>query len=139
MVRDAGKVPTEADVEVSEAIDFCRYYAEGLDRDGMNDGVEMTPLGTVCVMSPWNFPFAIPTGGVAAALMAGNTVVFKPSELAVYTAWQIVQAFWRAGVPKSVLQFVPMPRNEISQQIPDGSAPERHHHDGLLPHRENAA
>lgn len=117
MVRDAGKAPTEADVEVSEAIDFCRYYAEGLDRDGMNDGVEMTPLGTVCVMSPWNFPFAIPTGGVAAALMAGNTVVFKPSELAVYTAWQIVQAFWRAGVPKEVLQFVPMPRNEISHKF----------------------
>ena len=104
-------------MEVSEAIDFCRYYAEGLDRDGMNDGVEMTPLGTVCVMSPWNFPFAIPTGGVAAALMAGNTVVFKPSERAVYTAWQIVQAFWRAGVPKEVLQFVPMPRNEISHKF----------------------
>ncbi len=55
MVRDAGKAPTEADVEVSEAIDFCRYYAEGLDRDGMNDGVEMSPLGTICVMSP-EFP-----------------------------------------------------------------------------------
>lgn len=68
-------------------------------------------------MSPWNFPFAIPTGGVAAALMAGNAVVFKPSELAVYTAWQIVQAFWRAGVPKNVLQFVPMPRNEISRKF----------------------
>lgn len=117
MVRDAGKAPTEADVEVSEAIDFCRYYAEGLDRDGMNDGVEMTPLGTVCVMSPWNFPFAIPTGGIAAALMAGNTVVFKPSELAVYTAWQIAQAFWRAGVPRNVLQFMPMPRNEISHKF----------------------
>lgn len=117
MVRDAGKAPTEADVEVSEAIDFCRYYAEGLDRDGMNDGVDMAPLGTVCVMSPWNFPFAIPTGGVAAALMAGNTVIFKPSELAVYTAWQIAQAFWRAGVPKDVLQFVPMPRNEISHKF----------------------
>lgn len=117
MVRDAGKAPMEADVEVSEAIDFCRYYAEGLDRDGMNDGVDMAPLGTVCVMSPWNFPFAIPTGGVAAALMAGNTVIFKPSELAVYTAWQIAQAFWRAGVPKDVLQFVPMPRNEISHKF----------------------
>lgn len=49
--------------------------------------------------------------------MAGNAVVFKPSELAVYTAWQIVQAFWRAGVPKNVLQFVPMPRNEISRKF----------------------
>lgn len=117
MVRDVGKVPSEGDVEVSEAIDFCRYYAEGLDRDGMSDGVGMTPLGTICVMSPWNFPFAIPTGGVAAALMAGNAVVFKPSELAVYTAWKIVQAFWKAGVPKDVLQFVPMPRNEISNKF----------------------
>ncbi len=117
MVRDAGKAPSEADVEVSEAIDFCRYYAEGLERDGMNDGVEMMPMGVICVMSPWNFPFAIPTGGVAAALMAGNTVVFKPSELAVYTSWLIAQAFWKAGVPKEVLQFAPIPRNEISRKF----------------------
>lgn len=117
MVRDAGKAPAEADVEVSEAIDFCRYYADGLDREGMNDGVEMAPLGTVCVMSPWNFPFAIPTGGVAAALMAGNAVVFKPSELSVHTALLIARAFWRAGVPRDVLQFAPMPRNEISHKF----------------------
>lgn len=71
--------------------------------------------------------------------MAGNTVVFKPSELAVYTAWQIVQAFWRAGVPKSVLQFVPMPRNEISHKFLMDPRLNGHHHDGFLPHRENAA
>lgn len=117
MVRDVGKSVEEADEEVSKAIDLCRYYAEGLEREGMNDGVELVPLGSVCVMSPWNFPFAIPTGGLAAALMSGNTVVFKPSELAVYTAWLIVQAFWRAGVPKNVLQFVPIPRNEIARKF----------------------
>ncbi len=117
MVRDTAKSPMEADVEVSEAIDYCRYYAEGLERDGMNDGVAMKPMGAVCVMSPWNFPFSIPTGSVAAALMAGNSVVFKPSELAVYCAWLIVNAFWRAGVPKEVLQFVPIPRNEIARKF----------------------
>lgn len=117
MVRDGGKAPVEADVEVSEAIDFCRYYAEGLERDGMNDGVVMKPHGIICVMSPWNFPFAIPTGGIAAALMTGNVVIFKPSELAVYTAHIIAEAFWNAGVPQEVLQFVPMPRNEISEKF----------------------
>ena len=117
MVRDAGKVPSEGDVEISEGIDFCRYYAEGLDRAGMKDGVSVSPLGTICVAPPWNFPFAIPVGGIAAALMTGNTVIFKPAAPTVYTAYLIAQAFWKAGVPKEVLQFVPAPPNQIGQKL----------------------
>jgi RHH-type proline utilization regulon transcriptional repressor/proline dehydrogenase/delta 1-pyrroline-5-carboxylate dehydrogenase len=117
MTRDAGKAPFEGDVEVSEAIDFCRYYAEGLTQPGMTDGLTQKPLGTVCITAPWNFPFAIPTGSVAAALMAGNTVIFKPAPQSVYTAFLIAQAFWKAGVPKNVLQFVPAPPNEIGQKL----------------------
>ncbi len=117
MVRDAGKVPFEGDVEVSEAIDFCHYYADGLDRDGMKDGISAKPMGTICVAPPWNFPCAIPCGGVAAALMAGNTVIFKPAPQAVYTAWVLVQAFWNAGISRKVLQFVPTPENEIGRKL----------------------
>ncbi len=117
MARDAGKAPFEGDVEVSEAIDFCRYYSEGLSHPGMTDGVEQAPLGVVCIAAPWNFPFAIPTGSIAAALMAGNTVIFKPAPQSVYTATLIARAFWDAGVPKDVLQFVPAPPNEIGKKL----------------------
>lgn len=117
MVRDAGKAPFEGDVEVSEAIDFCRYYAEGLTRPGFDDGIKLTPLGVLCVMPPWNFPCAIPVGGLAAALMAGNTVIFKPSPQAVYTAWLLAGVFWKAGVPRDVLQFVPLPENQIGKKL----------------------
>lgn len=117
MVRDAGKAPTEGDVEVSEAIDFCRYYADGMDRPGMRDGASQKPIGTICVAPPWNFPCAIPCGSVAAALMSGNTVIFKPAPQTVYTAWVLVQAFWKAGISRKVLQFVPAPENEIGQKL----------------------
>ncbi len=59
------------------------------------------------VISPWNFPIAIPCGGIAAALAAGNTVIFKPSSDAVLVAWEVCRCFWRAGVPQTVLQFLP--------------------------------
>lgn len=117
MMRDAGKAPFEGDVEVSEAIDFCRYYAEGLTQPGMTDGLKQQPLGTVCITAPWNFPFAIPTGSVAAALMAGNTVIFKPAPQSVYTSTLIAKAFWDAGVPRNALQFLPTPPNEIGQKL----------------------
>ena len=63
--------------------------------------------GVVVVVSPWNFPLAIPCGGVAAALAAGNTVILKPASDTVLIAYQLCQCFWRAGVPKTALQFAP--------------------------------
>ncbi len=79
MVLDAGKAAYEGDVEVTEAIDFANYYADSLRAPGFDDGSAFTPFGTVVVTPPWNFPFAIPCGGVLAALAAGNTVILKPA------------------------------------------------------------
>jgi RHH-type proline utilization regulon transcriptional repressor/proline dehydrogenase/delta 1-pyrroline-5-carboxylate dehydrogenase len=102
MARDAGKTEAEADPEVSEGIDFARFYATSA-----SDFAESSPLGTVVVVPPWNFPYAIPAGGVCAALAAGNAVILKPAPEAVATAWQLVQQLWAGGVPRDVLQFVP--------------------------------
>ena len=120
MMLNTGKTVSESDPEVSEAIDFARYYARALDADTlgteMSDG-RMTPLGVVVVTPPWNFPLAIPAGGVLASLMAGNAVILKPAQEAVLVAWHLAQAFWAAGVPQDVLQFVPAPDNEVGQAL----------------------
>jgi RHH-type proline utilization regulon transcriptional repressor/proline dehydrogenase/delta 1-pyrroline-5-carboxylate dehydrogenase len=117
MMLDTGKSPAEADPEVSEGIDFARYYAHALDLGDAVTHFHMQPLGVVVVTPPWNFPFAIPAGGVLAALMAGNAVILKPAPEAVLVGWQIVQGLWAAGVPREVLQFVPAPDNEIGRQL----------------------
>ena len=107
MMLDAGKAVMEADVEVSEAIDFANYYSRSLQEEGWFDGTSAKAAGVVVVTPPWNFPFAIPAGGVLAALMAGNSVILKPARESVLTAWTLVEQLWAAGVPKKVLQFVP--------------------------------
>jgi RHH-type proline utilization regulon transcriptional repressor/proline dehydrogenase/delta 1-pyrroline-5-carboxylate dehydrogenase len=107
MLLDAGKNVVQADVEVSEAIDFANYYAESLEQTGFFDGTTQHPIGVVVVTPPWNFPYAIPAGGVLAALAAGNAVILKPARETVLVAWQLVQQLWEAGVPREVLQFVP--------------------------------
>ena len=117
MVLDAGKAVTEGDVEVSEAIDFANYYARSLLDGGWWDGSGFEPLGTVVVTPPWNFPFAIPCGSVLAPLAAGNTVILKPAPETVLTAWVMVRALWRAGVPRDVLQFVPCPDDEVGRAL----------------------
>ena len=108
MMLDAGKAVIEADVEISEAIDFANYYAKSLDTDGWLDGTSCCPMGVVAVTPPWNFPYAIPAGGVIAALMAGNSVILKPARESVLTAWQLASQLWKAGVPKDALQFLPL-------------------------------
>ena len=113
MVMDAGKAILEGDVEVSEAIDFANYYAQRPEADG----AELEPFGTVLVTPPWNFPFAIPCGSVLAALIAGNTVILKPAPETVLTAWVMVQALWRAGIPRDVLQFVPAPDDDLGKSM----------------------
>jgi len=117
MVRDAGKSVMEGDVEVSEAIDFANYYARSLRDAGWFDGSTMDPVGTVVVTPPWNFPFAIPCGSVLAPLAAGCPVILKPAPETVLSAWVMVNALWKAGVPREVLQFVPCPDNEIGRAL----------------------
>lgn len=102
-----GKVFTEADPEISEAIDFIEYYPHSVRSFEKLDGLRLQGKGVGLVISPWNFPIAIPTGGVAAALAAGNTVIFKPASDAVLTAYRLCQTFWQAGVSRNTLQFVP--------------------------------
>ncbi len=117
MLRDAGKAPIEADVEVSEAIDFANYYARAFELLDAGETVRARPLGTVLVTPPWNFPLAIPCGGVLAALMAGNTVILKPAPEVVLTAWLLCNALWDAGIPRSVLQFVPTTDDAVGQAL----------------------
>ncbi len=103
LLRDEGKkAVAEADTEISEAIDFARYYAS---TSAMVPGTRSQALGTVVVAPPWNFPFAIPCGGVFAALMAGNAVILKPAPESVRIAWFLVRQLWQAGVPEDVLHF----------------------------------
>ena len=94
MARDAGKTVAEADPEVSEAVDYARYYAQRAA-----DLAGSAPLGVVAVAPPWNFPYAIPAGGVAAALAAGNAVILKPAPEAVAVAAELVAHFTRRGCP----------------------------------------
>ncbi|WP_346331476.1 bifunctional proline dehydrogenase/L-glutamate gamma-semialdehyde dehydrogenase [Prosthecobacter sp. SYSU 5D2] len=101
---DGKKAINDADGEVSEAIDFARYYARTAEAPA---GVKAEALGIVAVVSPWNFPYAIPAGGVLAALMAGNSVVFKPARATSQIAWLMVKQLWAAGVPRGVLHFFP--------------------------------
>ena len=115
MSRDAGKTVSEADPEVSEAIDFANYYA--LSAISLDLERQSSPVGVVAVVPPWNFPYAIPTGGICAALAAGNTVIFKSAPETVATSWQLVNQLWKAGVPKNVLQFVSTEDNEVGQAL----------------------
>jgi RHH-type proline utilization regulon transcriptional repressor/proline dehydrogenase/delta 1-pyrroline-5-carboxylate dehydrogenase len=104
---NTGKIFTEADVEVSEAVDFAEYYPHSAADFFEMSHIRCRGKGVGVVISPWNFPIAIPCGGIAAALAAGNTVVFKPSSDGVLVAWEVCRCFWRAGVPQTVLQFLP--------------------------------
>lgn len=101
-----GKTFMEGDVEVSEAIDFCRYYPITMLNLEKLKTVEFQPKGIILVIPPWNFPLAIPVGGVAAALAGGNTVILKPATVALPVAWEFAKCFWDAGVPKDALQVV---------------------------------
>ena len=101
-----GKTFGEGDVEVSEAIDFCRYYPVTMKNFERLKTISMSPKGIVLVIPPWNFPLAIPVGGVAAALTGGNSVILKPATTAFPVAWEFAQSFWEAGVPKDALQVV---------------------------------
>ena len=106
MAAVTSKTFTEGDVEVSEAIDFCRFYPTSMVAFDELKTVSYQPKGIVLVIPPWNFPLAIPVGGTVAALAGGNTVLLKPATVALPVAWEFAQCFWDAGVPKDALQVV---------------------------------
>ncbi|KAF1071519.1 MAG: Bifunctional protein PutA [Pseudomonas citronellolis] len=105
LVRESGKTFANAIAEVREAVDFLRYYAAQARAFFANDSHR--PLGPVVCISPWNFPLAIFSGQVAAALAAGNTVLAKPAEQTPLIAAQAVRILLEAGVPAGAVQLLP--------------------------------
>ncbi|MFZ0565010.1 MAG: proline dehydrogenase family protein [Chlamydiales bacterium] len=106
MIADGAKTIWEADPEVSEAVDFIDYYRKNWEKFISFNDLSWSPKGIVLVAPPWNFPCSIPVGGIAAALVAGNSVLFKPAPEAVLVGWHLAQLFWEGGVPKEALQFI---------------------------------
>lgn len=118
-LANTGKTLMESDPEVSEAIDFVEFYAESARwfAEDMSPYITAQGRGVVVVVPPWNFPIAIPCGGIAAALAAGNTVILKPASDAVLVAWELCQCFWRGGISQRTLQFVPCSGGEEGSQL----------------------
>jgi aldehyde dehydrogenase (NAD+) len=127
MTREEGKTFPEAKGEVRRAINILRYFAgEGSRMPGMlvpseRDRVHMfalrKPIGVVGLITPWNFPSAIPAWKMAPALICGNTVIVKPASAAPLSAWRIVEALDEAGIPKGVVNFVAGPGGELGSAL----------------------
>ena len=127
MTREEGKTLPEAKGEVRRSINIFRYFAgEGSRMPGMlvpseRDRVHMfalrKPVGVVGLITPWNFPSAIPAWKLAPALICGNTVVLKPASAAPLSAWRIVEALHQAGVPKGVVNFVAGSGGELGSAL----------------------
>jgi RHH-type transcriptional regulator, proline utilization regulon repressor / proline dehydrogenase / delta 1-pyrroline-5-carboxylate dehydrogenase len=116
--REAGKTIPDGVAEVREAVDFCRYYAMQARRQfghpeklpgptGESNELQLVGRGVFVCISPWNFPLAIFIGQVAAALLAGNSVIAKPAEQTTLVGHAAVKLLHEAGVPEAVLQFLP--------------------------------
>ena len=116
-VRECAKPWAEADADVCEAIDFLEYYARGavelasgrelLQAPGERNTMHYRARGVVAVISPWNFPLAIPCGMTAAGLATGNAVLLKPAEQSPGTALRLVELLHEAGVPPAALALLP--------------------------------
>ena len=127
MLFRSGKPWAEADGDVCEAIDFCEYYGRQMLRLDGGGAVESPPgesntmryqgKGIGVVIAPWNFPLAIPTGMVAAALVSGNAVIFKPAEQTPAIASRLVEALEAGGLPPGVLAFLPGIGEEVGAYL----------------------
>jgi aldehyde dehydrogenase (NAD+) len=116
MTREEGKTFPEAKGEVRRSINIFRYFAaEGprlagvlapSERDRVHMFAVRKPIGVVGLITPWNFPSAIPAWKLAPALICGNTVVMKPASAAPLSAWRLIEACHEAGIPKGVVNFV---------------------------------
>src|SRR5919199_653633 len=126
-VHEGGKPWAEADAQFAEAIDFLEYYAREMLR--LKDGVEIyaipgeesrysyQAMGVGVVIAPWNFPTAILTGMSSAAIVAGNTVVMKPSEFTSVIGAVVAEIFEEAGLPEGVLNFLPGYGSEVGDYL----------------------
>jgi len=127
MTLEEGKTLPEARGEVRRAINIFRYFGgEGArlpgmlapsERDRVFSFAIRRPLGVVGLITPWNFPSAIPAWKLAPALVAGNTVVLKPASSSPLSSWRLVEALVKAGVPAGVVNFVAGPGSELGQAL----------------------
>jgi RHH-type proline utilization regulon transcriptional repressor/proline dehydrogenase/delta 1-pyrroline-5-carboxylate dehydrogenase len=132
VIKEAGKPWRDSDADVAEAIDFCIYYAAEMRRLGPPTLTEQVlgeenyylyqPRGVVAVIAPWNFPLAIACGMVAAALVTGNTVVFKPAEQTSIIGHEMTKIFHEAGVPGECLAFLPGQGEEVGRALVENPA-----------------
>lgn len=130
MVLEVGKSWAEADADTAEAIDFLEYYArqavaiyDASDKLTPYEGEHLTltyiPLGVGAIIPPWNFPCAIACGMMSAAIVTGNTVVFKPAEQSPLIAWMVAELFWNNGLPAGVLNFLTGPGAIVGARMVD--------------------
>jgi RHH-type proline utilization regulon transcriptional repressor/proline dehydrogenase/delta 1-pyrroline-5-carboxylate dehydrogenase len=126
MVLEVGKPVKEADGEVSEAIDFCRYYADEMERldkgviydiPGETNRYIYQPRGIAVVISPWNFPLAIACGMTVAALVSGNCTLLKPAETSSVIAAKLTEILVDAGFPQGVFQYVPGKGSQVGAYL----------------------
>lgn len=123
--REAGKTLLDSIGEIREAVDFLRYYADEAQallanqatRDLATNGATWHAKGTFVCISPWNFPLAIFTGQIAAALVAGNSVIAKPAEQTPLIAAKAVALMHQAGIPEGALQLLPGSGSTIGQAL----------------------
>jgi len=126
-VYEVGKPWAEADADIAEAIDFCRYYAQNAreifkplkvgNAPGENSQYIYKSRGVTAVISPWNFPLAILAGQVASALVTGNTVVMKPAEQSSLVALGLYQILMEAGIPAQAVHFLPGLGEEVGAHL----------------------
>ncbi len=127
MVYEVGKSWAEADADVAEAIDFCEFYAREMLRlagrqpitpvPGERNRLEYIPLGVGIVIPPWNFPLAILVGMTVASIVAGNTVVVKPSSDSPTIGYKFFEALEEAGMPDGVVNFLPGPGSTVGDAL----------------------
>lgn len=127
IVREAGRTIPDALSEIREAVDFCRYYAlqarehlktiQFVGPTGETNQLEMHGRGTFLCISPWNFPLAIFTGQIVAALVAGNTVITKPAEQTPLIGARTVALMHQAGIPEAVVQLLPGKGSVVGAKI----------------------
>lgn len=131
MTREEGKTFPEAKGEVRRSINIFRYFAgEGArfagvlapsERERVHMFAIRKPIGVVGLITPWNFPSAIPAWKLAPALICGNTVVMKPASAAPLSAWRIIEACHDAGIPKGVVNFVAGPGGSLGNALIDAA------------------
>jgi RHH-type proline utilization regulon transcriptional repressor/proline dehydrogenase/delta 1-pyrroline-5-carboxylate dehydrogenase len=117
MMAETNKTLSEADAEVSEAIDFATYYANNIQEWMTFSDLSFKPKGLILIAPPWNFPLSIPAGGTFAALATGNAVLLKPASEALRVGLALAEVCWEAGIPKNVLQFIPCSDDPEGSQL----------------------